>query len=970
MTALSTGSRLGPYAILEPIGAGGMGEVYKATDTRLDRVVAIKVLPPHWAENAEMKERFEREARTIASLKHPHICVLHDIGEQDGTGFLVMEYLEGETLTRRLERGPLELDEALNVAIGIADALDKAHRQGVVHRDIKPSNVMLTEGWPKLLDFGLAKIRPSSHPSGHLLPEGEGHSRNVSPLPPGEGGRAKREPDRAKPQERPGEGPITTPGAILGTLQYMAPEQIEGIEADARTDIFAFGAVVYEMVTGKKAFEGKSQVLLMSAIAASDPEPLSKTQPATPAALEHVVKTCMAKDPKDRWQTARDLLAELEWVAEGGAETVVATHIPASLRKRQRVLRALLVVAVLAAAATAWPAALYWRGPAETEFRFRTPIVYSAQPGTGSVSPAAVGNFAVSPDGRSIVYVTQYVTQQQVESPMLFVRPIGSVTPQRLAGTEGASLPFWSADSRSIGFVAGGILKKVELGGGLPQDICPAPEFAGGAWNVEGTIVFGSPKGLLRVAAQGGKPEGITTLDKAETGHIWPHFLPDGNHYLYLAWSGEASNRAIFAGALDSKDKTKIMAAESKAAYTDPGFLLFGREKTLVAQPFNTKKRILSGEPVRVADEIQFDRANGQGFSVSQNGVLAYYFSEAAPTNAGIADPDLQLAWADRMGQTETVGPPGKYRGVSLSPDGKNRIAVHRHDGSGGDVFVVEPKPLETLRQLTFETSHDNSMPIWSPDGKRIVYASLQKGKWGLYQRNSDGTGTEERLFEDELPKAPMSWSPDGKRIVFWVQDPQNNGDLWVLDMENEKDRKATPFIHSSFNETHAQISPDGKWIAYTSNKTQARNEIFVQPFPSLSDVFKVSDNGGNWPRWRNDSKELYYHSIGTLGNRGVQQPGILTVGPFYAVSIGVTGNALEPKKPRQILLAFPRYNAPHTGGSYHTYDVSPDGQKVLLFVASQPNAPGAPTTTAAAAVDPDPTNGLVIALHLDALKK
>jgi Tol biopolymer transport system component len=963
MTTLVPGSRLGPYEIVEAIGAGGMGEVYKASDTRLDRIVAVKVLPHHWAGNTEMRQRFEREAQTLASMNHPHICVLHDIGKHADADFLVMEYLQGETLDARLERGPIGLGEALKIALEIADALDKAHRKGVVHRDLKPSNVMLTESGTKLLDFGLAKwaTEPESKRASFI----SSHAETA-------GGRPSLKSD------------LTSRGTILGTLQYMAPEQLEGDDADARTDIFAFGALVYEMVTGKKAFEAKTRVLLIAAIAATDPPPLSSIEPTAPAALDHLVRTCLAKDPADRWQTAREVLAELEWIAAGGAE---ATVPPIVHSKRSTIYRMLAAAAGLAAGLGMASSFFYFRGPTMAqELRFRVPIQLSAdavvaggrgggfgaQQGFQGVSGIGVfdpANFAISPDGRSIAFVARQ-TNGPGQQWFLYVRAIRAVTPQRLAETENATQPFWSADSRFIGFVSNGKLKKVEASGGPPAEICDATGFLGGTWNRDGVILFGTVQGIFRVPAEGGKPEPVSYLDAAQSGHFWPHFLPDGRHYLYTAWSGQASNRAIFAGSLDSKNATRVLGVGSNAGYADPGYLVFHREAAVYAQPFDAGRLSVSGEPVRIADEITYDGSNGMGhFATSQSGALVYNFSSSNPSGGansggnGGSQTDLsewQLAWFTRTGQPlDTVGPPAAYRGIEVSPDTK-RVAVHRHDGNGGDIYVIEPRGSDT--RLTFDASQHNSAPVWSPDGTKIVYASLRKGKWGLYQNLSSGSGTEEMLFESDLQLAPSSWSPDGKRLVFWMQDPKTAGDIWVLTFE---DKKATKLIATPFNEIHAQISPDGKWIAYTDNSKDGRNEIYVQPFPSGPGRYQISNNGGDWPRWRGDSKELFYHSIGAVGTTGVNAGPTAFRGPVLSVSVNANGASFEAGSPMEIV-AFAALNLPHAGGMYPTYAVSPDGQRFLVMQFS-PSATGGGTGQ----IGPDTFSGLTIAVNwASSLKK
>ena len=925
--SLTAGTRLGPYEIVAVIGAGGMGEVYKATDTRLSRTVAIKVLPSHWADNAEMKQRFDREARTIASLSDPHICALHDIGHEAGIDFLVMEYLEGETLAARIGRGPIGVGDTLTIAIAMASALDRAHRQAVVHRDLKPSNVMLTPSGAKLLDFGLAKLRALSGVEG---------SEGQTP--------ARRE--------------LSAPGMVTGTLQYMAPEQLEGADADARSDLFALGVIIHEMVTGKKVFEGKSRVLLMSAIATQTPPPLATVDPSTPPELQHVVETCLAKDPADRWQNARDVLAELQAIAEGGTDSDTTLLAAAGLAPNVRLYRALAAAALLTAIAVSVPAFWYLRGEAAPEeLRYRVPIQATAAPAPINVGGVAAGalfglsSFAVSPDGGSLAFVAR----ANLADPLsLYVRPLGALTPQQLTTADEGAQPFWSPDGRSLAFVAGGRLRKIAASGGPPQDLSPVGDFSGGAWNQEGVIIFGTSKGIFRVPAEGGTPEAVTTLDANETGHYWPAFLPDGRHFLYSAWSTDASQRAVYASAVDSKDKTRILAVESNAVYSRTGHLLFHRGKAIYAQPFDPEALALSGEAARVADEISFGESDGRGhFSVSASGVLAYFENSGATGNVGTQSDiaEWQLAWASRTGQAmERPGPPGSYRGVEVSPDMK-RIAVHRHEPAGGDIWIVEPSGSET--RLTFDAAQHNASPVWSPDGRDIVYSSWRSGKWGLYRKRSDGSSTEELLIESEPPKAAMSWSPDGTRIVFGVQDPKTKSDLWILSLA---DKKAVPLANTPFVETHAQISPDGKWIAYSSDLVGSRREIHVRPFPAGAGQWQISVAGGDWPRWRKDGKELYYHSVGSVATP--QSPGNAAfVGPLYAVTVNGAGSSFEHAAPRPIL-NMRAINFPHAGVDYHTYTASPDGQRFLYYQFVVPVAPAAQSSGL------DHPSGLVVAKH------
>ena len=877
---LAAGSKLGPYEILAPVGAGGMGEVYKAADTRLNRTVAIKVLPAQFSDSAEMKQRFEREAQTIAALNHPHICTLYDVGRQEHADFLVMEYLEGETLAQRLTRGAIPLDEALKIAIEIADALDKAHGQGVTHRDLKPGNVMLTQSGAKLLDFGLAKLKQQPQAS-----------RTATP--------------------RPTASDTTTPGTILGTMQYMAPEQLEGKEADARTDIFAFGALVYEMVAGKRAFDGRSQALLIASIMSADPEPLSKIQPMAPPALDYVVKRCLAKDPEQRWQSVLEVTCQLQWIAEGGNESGATAPIAARQRKLGMLARIALAAVSLLVAVMALPAVRYYQGaeqPEPTRFLVTVPEM---------PVPEAV---SISPDGRWIAY-----SAGDGASTSLFVRPINSEVPTKLPGTEGAARLFWSPDSKSIAFFAAGKLKKVEATGGPPTNICETPDLEGGTWNSEGTIVFASSKGLQRVLAAGGEPVLIGGPQK-EGRQQEPYFLPDGRHYLFLASSAKTSEAAIYAGSIDSKEATRLVTSQSNAVYAEPGYLLYHREGTLYAQPFNAKRRTLSGEPVRIADKIPYGATGAAAFAASQTGALIYRNNPQAEGRGGAAPaattiPSAPLLWVDRSGtKVEQAGAPAGWSGLDLSPDGK-RIAVHRHDGAGGDIWIFDLGN-NTPSKFTFDATQDNSMPVWSPDGTRIAFGSRRNGKSGLYLKVADNTRNEELLMESEIPVMPMSWSPNGNLLVYWASDPKTSGDIWALPLTGEK--KPIPILQTVADERHPQVSPDGKWMAYSSNES-GRSEIYIKSFPEGPAKIQVSVNGGVFPRWRRDGRELYFMSLISLGN-------------VMASETRVVGSSIQREVPRALFQSV-FVNGTHAVGNYHAFSVSANGQR---FVIPQFENPGA----------------------------
>jgi Tol biopolymer transport system component/predicted Ser/Thr protein kinase len=792
---LSAGTRLGPYEILSPIGVGGMGEVYRARDTRLDRTVAIKVLPEHLSSNPQLRERFDREAKAISSLSHPHICPLYDVGHQDGVDFLVMEYLEGETLAHRLRKGALAPEQVLQYAIQITDALDTAHKHGVIHRDLKPGNIMLVKTGAKLLDFGLAKMRSAEAAAGMT-----GALTQTTPL--------------------------TGEGTIVGTLQYMAPEQLEGADADARTDLFALGSVIYEMATGRKAFEGKSQASVISAIMKADPAPISTLQPLAPAALDHVVQTCLAKDPDTRWQTAHDVLVELKWTAEAGSQPGAA---PVALGKKRSRLP-WIVTATACAIAIALAASRAREKPAEVQTA-RLLI----QPPRG-VTLGSEDYPVVSPDGQFLVFGGTRAN----ETKALWVRRLDSLSSQRLAGTEDGLYPFWSPDSRWIGFFAGGKLKKIQALGGPVEVLCDAPANPeGGAWSPNGLILFtgGLDNSLWSIPDQGGEARRAWAADRSRQGNsqVWPHFLPDGNHFLYL------SRGSVLLGSLGSVETASIPVGASNVMYSPPGFLIYSRGQNVVAQPFDLSKGRLTGGPTTIAEHVKaMALSAGLEFSVSRNGVVAYRQSSNA----------LQLAWYGRDGKRlSSIGEPGNYGEIMLSPDGK-RLALERivTDGEPTDIWILG---LESgiFSRITFDPALDDN-PVWSPDGRELIFASTRKGAFDLY-RKVIGGGPDQLIFASNNQKWPHLWLKDGKSILF-----TDGKSFYRLPLEGK--REPTTLLESQFANDLPRVSPDERWVAYQSNES-GRWEIDLATFPAFADKRQISVNGGCQPIWRKDGKELFF---------------------------------------------------------------------------------------------------------------
>ncbi len=810
---LKASTRLGPYEITGAVGAGGMGHVYRAKDTRLDREVAIKVLPATLAGDEQFRARFEREARAVSSLNHPHICTLHDLGRETLDGsvihYLVLELIEGESLADRLAKGPLPVDQILTHAIQIASALDAAHRHGIVHRDLKPGNIMLTRSGAKLLDFGLAKTRNGPVPEG------------VSTLP-----------TREKP--------LTEHGTILGTFQYMAPEQLEGQEADARTDIFALGAVLHEMATGHKAFDGKSRTSLIAAIVSAQPPPISSVLPMCPPALDHVVRRCLEKDPDDRWQSAKDVMSELQWVAEGGSKAGLPA--PIALRRKTRERLSWLVTAAALTAAIALGVGYLRRAPRPA------PVVKFVIPTAEGL--IAVGSPRMSPDGRLVAFdATDSAGKTQ-----LWVRALDALEARPVPGTEGVLRAFWSPDSRFLGFVAGGKLKKVDVSGGPPQTICDAPTGADGSWNAEGVVLFDGRGNdpIWRVSAAGGvpKPEVTSDLKKGIAGVGWPEFLPDGRHFLYVVEGSRPEDNRVMVGALDSKEAKLVLNTTSRVQYAPPGYLLYVREQTLVVQPFDAKSLQVTGEPIPLADGLGTDAVGLAHFSSSGNGVLAY---RAGETRSRL------LVWVERSGkEVGTVGEPAEYGDFWPSPDGKRLVVTMPATRSGTPDLWIRDLTRGVTSRFTFNAGR-NRAPLWSPDGRRIVFSSTRKSVADLYVKDASGAGEEEVLLATDEEKFASDWSRDGGHLIFHSLGALTGWDVWALPVKG--DGKPFPVVKTKFNEQGATLSPDGRFIAYFSNES-GRPEIYVQEFPEPKSKWQLSTDGGREPFWRGDGREIFYLSL------------------------------------------------------------------------------------------------------------
>jgi serine/threonine protein kinase len=819
--ALNPGSRLGPYEVVAPVGAGGMGEVYRARDTRLDREVAIKVLPAEVNSRDDLRQRFEREARAISSLHHPHICALHDIGEQDGVRYLVMELLRGETLDKRIERGPVPTAEALRIAIQIGGALDQAHRQGLIHRDLKPANVMLTDSGAKLLDFGLAKAA---------------EPRSVAVGLSGAETRTQY---------------LTTEGSIVGTLGYMAPEQLEGKDTDARTDIFAFGVVLYEMLTGAKAFAGESQASLITAIMSADPVSPAAVQFVTSPALERTLRLCLAKSPEQRWHCMHDLVSELKWIAEGGVTPALpAAPAPPRFAAWRYVAAVAIAIALISAAALLTRLSVKPPAARAISLDFVLPE---------NLRMRSIDIPTPSPDGERIVFSAMNADHKV----SLWIRSLNSPALRQLQGTEGAILPFWSPDGRQVGFLAEGKLKRIDLAGGVPQTITEITNnFGAATWSSKGTILFGNNGVLYAVPAQGGERRVVRPLGPGELYQYWPQFLPDGEHFLYRFELSSQDDNGFYIASLDGKLRRKLLGSDAKAIAVD-GYLLFSHADILYAQEFDSRSLELRGQPTQLSDHVlTFGTSAGANFFASlrsgPNDVLAY--------RTGSTGSDDELAWFDRSGnRISTVGPTAQFSNPALSPDGK-WMAIDRRAVQGRRDLWLFDLNRGTNTRLTFDPA-DELNPVWSPDGKQIAFTGTSRGHRDIYVMDAHGTRPPELVLESAEAKNVEQWSPDGKYLVYntnTVQGAQQN--LNVLPLLG--DRKPIAMLTSSFTADMGQISPDGKWLAYRSTES-GTSEIYVLAFapndPASRRKWRISTDGGIEPQWRADGKELFYLNGSTL---------------------------------------------------------------------------------------------------------
>ena len=808
---LAPGARFGPYAITAPLGAGGMGEVYRARDERLERDVAIKVLPEGRAGDEKLRARFDREAKSISSLNHPNICTLFDVGHQDGLLFLVMELIEGESLADRVSKGALPPDQVLRIGAQIADALDHAHRQGIVHRDLKPGNVMLTKSGAKLLDFGLARTA-SEAPS----------------------------PAQAMTSHPTQMKPLTQEGTILGTFQYMAPEQLEGQEADARTDIFALGALLYEMATGRRAFEGKSKTSLIAAIVSSQPAPIAAVAPMTPPALDHVVRRCLEKEPEDRWHSAHDVAGELRWISEAGSQAGVAGPVTLRRKSRERIawtLAAVMTIATVAAFTLRWD-----KGPSRQE---GPAVMRSVLPiASGQLQFDTYHTLAISPDSKSVAWV-----DSEAGTWRIYLRHLEEFDAHPLAGTENAQQLFFSPDSKWLGFFAGGKMKKIPLGGGAPVTVARAVLPRGASWSADDSILF-VPfyyGGVARISSSGGNPEMLTTPDRAhgEIAHRWPSVLPGGGAFLYTIGFGSSWDEArIAVRKIGAKESRILIQGGFDGRYLPTGHLVYARGASLYAVRFDLETLQVSGGPVQVAEGVLQGDAGAAEFSFSNDGLLIH---RPAGSRAGEGGA---LALVDRTGRAlpfrDPVPAGRSMKQPSLSGSGDKIAGVIDYELWSFDLAR------ETSTRLTSGTRATRG--VWSPDGRLITFAEERNSPWNPYFRRADGSEPEELLITSDTSLEPSSWSPDGRWILMNRVDPQTGLDIVSLSLP---DKTTKTLVVTGHNESAGRFSPDGKWIAYTSDESD-RTEIYVRPFGGAEGRWQISTQGSETSYWKKPDEIIF----------------------------------------------------------------------------------------------------------------
>ena len=831
-----------------------MGEVYRARDTRLDRTVAIKVLPSEVAGDSDLRARFEREARAVAALDHPHICGIYDVGSVDSIHYLVMPHLDGQTLAARLEKGPLPLEHALKIASEIADALDKAHREGIIHRDLKPANIMLTRAGSKLLDFGLAKLQLTTGPISM----------------PGLTRMATTSPETAR-------------GTILGTVQYMAPEQVEGKEADARSDIWALGAVIYEMVTGTRPFHGKSPASVMGAILKDDPPPVSRVRPLTPPLLDHIVARCLAKDRDDRWQSAGDLRAALGWTTE---PTQTTSRRPAPTAR----WAAAIVVGLLASGVLGWVIA---RALAPVT----TPRALSLEIGPPAGGELALsildGGSAISPDGKTVAFAAKVDGVSR-----LWIRPLDSMTSRELRDTDGARHPFWSPDGRSLAYFARGYLRRIDLLGGASTIVTSVSEPRGGTWGEDETIVFTEGAGPLhKVRVSDGTRASLTTLAAGEVSHRWPRFLPDGRTLLFFV---QGERPGVYLTALNRNgEKHRVADASVDAAYVKagsngPGYVLMVQGDSLVVQPFDLESMRMDGPAVPIAgagSALTFTGSGRSNLSVANDGTIVY----AAGSN------QYQLRWfRDDGTPLVNVGVPDRYVGLRLSPDDSEALTFVDDTVGNRDIWRME-----LVRGDRSRLTSDNTggYGIWSGDGRRIAFTGSSRQR--LLAKSASANAPEEELLRSDYPLYPSDWSPDGRFLLFTQQTPGFDVSGLRLD-----EKKETPILNTPAAEMHGGFSPDGQLLAFTSNET-GRDEVYVQNLRDATTRRFVSPNGGAFPRWSRKRNELFFRSLD---------------GQLMAVPVRFNGTSTEPGTPRFVM----RLIQPPAVAVY-PYDVASDGRILAM---------------------------------------